>query len=95
MEAAPWSVVKNPTTQVTCHAKTRRISKSASSLQWNAPSQLDRGVPDDNDIALSKTKPDDLLIAAEAELKNVSAGLNSFLLKPAGLVGADLFAHLI
>jgi hypothetical protein len=58
------------------------------------PSQLDRGAPTDNEIAIAKTNPD-ILIAAEAELKHVNDGLKSFLLKLPGLTGLDLFAHLI
>jgi hypothetical protein len=58
------------------------------------PSQLDRGAPADNEMAIARTKPA-LLIVAEAELKHVNDGLKSFLLKPPGLTGPDLFAHLI
>jgi hypothetical protein len=58
------------------------------------PSQLDRCVPDNQIIAVAKTKPD-LAIVAEAKMKHVNDGLNSFLLKPAGLSGSNLFAHLV
>ena len=79
-----------------CHIPYKDIPNLRVCIQsaLECPRQLDRGAPDGNDVALGKTKPD-LLIAAEAELKNVNAGLNSFLLKPPGPVGADLFAHLI
>jgi hypothetical protein len=55
--------------------------------------QLDRDAPDADTIVVAKSNPD-IIVAAQADLKGATHGLDSFLIKPPGLKGMDLFKHL-
>jgi hypothetical protein len=55
--------------------------------------QLDRDAPDADTIVVAKSNPD-IIVAAQADLKGATYGLDSFLIKPLELKGMDLFKHL-
>ena len=57
------------------------------------PDQLDRGVPDFEAIIVAESSPD-VVIAAQAAVKDATHGLNSFLVKPPGVTGEKLFSHM-
>ena len=57
------------------------------------PAHLERGVPTASEVVAASSNSE--LEAVEASTKGLNDGLNCFLVKPPGLKGRELFAHMV
>jgi hypothetical protein len=57
------------------------------------PSHLERGVPTESEVVAAAINPE--IEAVQASTKGINDGLNCFLVKPPGLKGKELFAHMV